>query len=159
VINRITLEVLIRRLEAKLGGVDPKSPDVTKRPPDLLEFARSGSGHWADAVRKASFALASGNEQAITDSAVFCQQLERVGNKLALKYAATARQRAGGVSTASKRLAEQQTFWEEHQATFSKLTVGGRTPATARNIIGAQIKKKTGKRPDAKTLRKWLRVK
>jgi hypothetical protein len=157
--NRITLEVLIRRLEAKLGGVDPKSPDVTKRPPDLLEFARSGSGHWADAVRKASLALASGNQQAIADSAVFCQQLERVGNELARKYAATARQRAGGASTASKRLTEQQTFWEEYQAIFEKRTVDGRSPATVRNIIGAQIEKKTGKRPDAKTLRKWLRVK
>lgn len=157
--NRITLEVLIRRLEVKLGGVDPKSFDVTKRPPDLLEFARSGSGHWADAVRKASLALASGNEQAIADSAVFCQQLERVGNKLARKYAATARQRAGGASTASKRLTEQQTFWEEYQAIFEKRTVDWQSPATVRNIIGAQIEKKTGKRPDAKTLRKWLRVK
>ena len=60
---------------------------------------------------------------------------------------------------ASKRLTEQQTFWEEYQAIFEKRTVDWQSPATVRNIIGAQIEKKTGKRPDAKTLRKWLRVK
>ncbi len=169
---RVILELLIKRLEARIGPDDEKLVRGYwgEEPPEEFRKAMlQGKRHFQQALHMARAALKSGDETQILTAALHCPPFERLGLEKALTYAENELRKKGGAIRGEQqrtRAREQAHEWIEiYEAQLAK----GNPPAIAFNEVSKAMdrrwegdppldkNKKPIPRPANGTVRRWIR--
>ena len=151
-IDKIALKELLKRLRpfADATAVGSCWAGDQEAEAAARQQLAAGEIHFAQAIRTAQAALASGDTELIKCASLSCAALERDGLKLARRFEVVQARRAGGRARGAAQTAAALERFAEWRPEYGKKIAEGKTPGTARmRRAGVRV-------PSDRTLQKWL---
>jgi hypothetical protein len=160
---RITLELLIRRLERlepAVGKCSPAGYWVGDKEEETETRRRLAAGvyHLLSAIRLAREALASKDTERVEVAAFHCTALERDGLKLAARYDVTTKRRSGGKRTGEAQTAKAIERYAQWQPRYLELLAKGKSRGTVLHILCNELEVREIF-VSTRSLGKWLPLK
>lgn len=135
---RSILERLVARLEPEVGKVSPSDLSFWEREEKTFTQAMAnGRAHKIEALLLAQEALASGDEEKITEAALLCPTFERTGNDWdRARGAKTIQSARGGHERVHGTKEAKEARWSEMYSDYLDALAKGRTKSRAQELVG-----------------------